>query len=254
MKKRFDAYVQISVGPTLHGIAFTIDDLAQAMERADLDGALVSCLKPSNYGFDAANKTLAREISGHAGIVGLARIDPWQREEALKAVRRAVEEYGLVGLHLNPWEENYAVSDPLVDPLLRYVAEQDLVVRIAAGYPVVSHALQILELAQRHPAARTLLTHGAQLDNSGLSIRDALLLAKRTTHTYFETSGVYRRDFIEDLVASIGAKRVFFGSNAPIQEIEPELERILAAHLSPQERDAVLGGSLAEYLGWTVLM
>ncbi|MBI3962409.1 MAG: amidohydrolase family protein, partial [Deinococcus sp.] len=97
------------------------------------------------------------------------------------------------------------------------------------------------ELAQAYPQVKMVVTHCAQLDISGLSIGDAMILAQETEQVYFETSGVYRRDLIEGLVNDVGAHRLVFGSNFPDMNIEMELERIYAADLPDEAKAQLLG-------------
>jgi predicted TIM-barrel fold metal-dependent hydrolase len=116
-----------------------------------------------------------------------------------------------------------------------------LPVLLAGGYPTCSHPTQIGALAARHPNARLIATHGGQLNISGLLLADARVLLDTHPNVSIETSGIYREDFIEDMVAEYGKERVFFGSGAPVFDQRLEVLRIRLAHL-PEEAKAAIGG------------
>jgi predicted TIM-barrel fold metal-dependent hydrolase len=114
---------------------------------------------------------------------------------------------------------------------------------------VVSHPLQVQDLAARHPGTTFIAAHGGQQDNSGMSFDDSLLVARETQNVHFDVAGVYRRDFIELLVEQAGPARVLFGSAAPYMDMELEILRIRATHLSDPVKAGILHGNIARLLG-----
>lgn len=225
----------------------TIEALDSAMEDAGIDEAVVAPLKPAAADFDAVNAGLAARIGGIDRFHGIARIDPLA-DRSIDNVERALDEYGLNGIKLHPWEEQYSIKHPSVAPVISVARDRDVPVWIHAGYPNVSHALSVRDVAQRFPGTRFVVTHSGQLDISGRSSSDALLLATETNNTYFELSGVYRRDLIEDLVETIGTDRVLFGTNAPYFHPTVEKSRITGSNLSSEDQKALLGQSAARLL------
>lgn len=244
----FDA--NANVGPTVYeDFEFepTVDELDDAFDAADIDGGVVAPLKPPELDFAGANERLAERLAGREEYVGIARIDP-RVDDAVEQAERALDDYDLAGLKLHPWEESFSITNPMVQPVLDVAIDREVPVWIHAGYPGVSHALSIREVAQGNPSLPLVLTHGAQLDISGLSLTDALLLAEDTENTYFELSGVYRRDLVEDLVETIGAERVVFGTNAPYFHPTVEKSRVTTADISDEAAAKVLGGTIRELL------
>jgi uncharacterized protein len=63
-----------------------------------------------------------------------------------------------------------------------------------------------------------MMTHGGQINIGGLGQRDAWLALSTCPNLYMQTSGVYREDFIEEVIEGIGAGRVVFGSRAPLMD------------------------------------
>lgn len=242
--------VNANVGPTVFDdfeFEPTLAALEASMDEYGIDEAVVAPLKPAAADFDAANARLAARVDDHERFHGIARIDPLGAESVRNA-ERALDDYGLCGLKLHPWEERYAITHPSVEPVVEVARERGVPVWIHAGYPNVSHALSVRDVAQTFPDVAFVLTHTSQLDISGRSGSDALLLARETENTYFELSGVYRRDLVETLVETIGPDRVLFGTNAPYFHPAVEKSRVTGSELDEAEKRAVLGESAARLL------
>jgi len=238
-----------NVGPTVYeDFEFepTLSELKATFDAAGIDGGVVAPLKPPELDFAAANERLADRLAEREAFVGIARIDP-RVADAAEQAERALDD-GLAGLKLHPWEESISITNPMVAPVLDVANDRAVPVWIHAGYPGVSHALSVRDVAQEYPSLPMVLTHGAQLDISGLSLTDALLLAEDTANTYFELSGVYRRDLIEDLVESVGPERVVFGTNAPYFHPTVEKSRVTTADISEEAASKVLGETIRNLL------
>jgi predicted TIM-barrel fold metal-dependent hydrolase len=134
--------------------------------------------------------------------------------------------------------------------LLEAVARLGLPVVVATGYPWLSEALQVAELARRHPDVRFVATNGAQLNVSGLGQTDAELALEACPNLALQTAGVYREDFLEGVVARFGSERLLFASGFPLLEPRLEVLRVRwAPSLDEAARTAVLGGNARELLG-----
>jgi predicted TIM-barrel fold metal-dependent hydrolase len=234
-------------GPSLYDNSLEPRELLAAMERLGVQAAVVRPLKPPDYDLEAANRRLADLQSREPRLIGFARVNPLEREAPAQALR-AIEEYGLRGLHLHPWEENFQVNGEKVDRVIEALAGR-VPVYVSAGFPVVSHPLQVQDLASRHPDTLFIAAHGGQQDNSGMSFDDSLLVARETPNVLFDVAGVYRRDFIELLVEQAGPERVLFGSCTPYMDMELEIARIRATHLSDEAKEKILRGNIARLLG-----
>lgn len=237
-----------NVGPTVYkDFEFdpTLSALTEALDNAAVDRAVVAPLKPPSLTFEEANTRLAERLNGGANerFYSIARIDP-RLKDAVKHAEKALADDGHHGIKLHPWEETFSITDQMVEPVLEVAANHDVPVWVHAGYPQVSHSLSIRAVAQGHPDVQFVLTHGAQLDISGLSLTDAMLLAKETNNTYFELSGVYRRDLIVDLVDEIDPKRVLFGTNTPYFHPEVEKSRVTTADVTERAKNLILGKNL----------
>jgi uncharacterized protein len=231
------------LGQSLFGYGQTPGELRTRMAAADIQQVVVCPVKPPGYHLGPSNDAIAEAVALHPEFVGLARVDPNLESAALAELDRAVHRLGLRGLFLHPWEETFRVNGPRLDPLLGRCADLNLPVVLAAGYPWLSEAAQVGDLARRFPSVTMIMTHGGQINISGLGQADALETLRRHPNVCIETSGVYRQDFLQDVAREIGAERVLFGSNSPLMDPRLEVARARWADLPEHSRDLILGGN-----------
>ena len=237
----------IFIGESLYGNSLSVKDLKLLMEINHLDKVVVRPLKPIDFNYDKANQYIAKVQEKYNNIIGFGRVNPLEKD-APNYVRKAIKEYGLKGIHLHPWEDNFYISSEVVNNVMDVIAQENIVIYISAGYPIVSEPLQILELMQRYPMVTAIVTHGCQLDISGLSFDDALIVAEKAKNVKFDISGVYRRDFIELLVDHAGEENVLFGSCAPYMDINLEIERIKAVQIPKAIKDKIFYKNIEKVL------
>ena len=228
--------VCVFLGESLYGNSVTEDQLLRQLDRYGIERAVVRPFKPCDYCYDAANRRLGGTAARSGGrLVGYGRVNPLERTAPEQV--RALRGYGLCGLHLHPWEDNFPINDPRVYPTIEACQEEGLPVYVSTGYPNVSEPLQLRELALRYPGVTFLATHGGQLDISGLSFDDAVQTAASCPNVKFDLSGVYRRDFIELLIQSAGPENVLFASCYPYMDFGLEIARIAAAEIPDSDKE-----------------
>ena len=240
---------RVFLGHSFDGTRQAVSDLLRAMDSLGIEMALVYPLKPLSYDLNQANTDLANDIKAYPDrLVGAARLDPWQ-PDAPEIGRRALETLGLRALYLNPWEENFRADLSNLDPLLALAEEYGLPVVVATGYPWLSEALQVSNLARRWPRVPVVMTNGGQINISGLGQADATLALRQTPNLYMDTAGIYRQDFIEETIEEFGGERVLFGSGAPYFDQRYEIKRVLLAKVDESARQAVEGRTARQLLG-----
>jgi predicted TIM-barrel fold metal-dependent hydrolase len=226
-------------------------DPAAALAGLDAIGAdlaLAAPVHPHRGGFPEANEAVAAAAAESAGrLVPLCRVDPWEGADAATELRRAVGA-GARGLLLHPAEEHIAINDHRVRPLVEAAAELGVPVVVAAGYHLVAEPLQLGAAAGWTPDHPFVLTNGGQLNISGLSQFDAeLALTRPNVHVH--TTGMYRQDFLEGVVATFGPERLVFATAAPLFSVAYERQRVEQAHVSATERELILGGNTVRIFG-----
>jgi predicted TIM-barrel fold metal-dependent hydrolase len=227
----------IFIGESLLKNSVSVAELNTMMQQNHLDKVVVRPLKPVDHDYDRANQIVARLQETDPRVAAFGRVNPWETK-APEQINKAIRAYGLKGIHLHPWEENFSINSIVVHDVMDSIAELGIPVYINAGYPIVSEPLQILELMELYPQVTAITTHACQLDISGLSFDDALIVAE-AKNIKFDISGVYRRDFIELLINKAGEDNVLFGSCAPYMDIELEIERIKAVQIPAEVKDKI---------------
>lgn len=226
-------------------------DAATALTGLDAVGvrlALAAPVHPHRGGFAEANAAVVAAAGEAAGrLVPLCRVDPWEGAEAVTDLRRAVAD-GARGLFLHPAEEHVRINDRLVRPLVEAAAELAVPVVVAAGYHLLAEPLQLGAVAGWTPENPFVLTNGGQFNISGLAQFDAeLALGHGNVHVH--TTGMYREDFLERVVATFGPERLVYASAAPLFTMEYERQRVERAHFTDAERALILGGNTARVFG-----
>ena len=237
------------VGDSIFGHSASTGDLLAAMDRAGIDRAVVCPVKPRTYQLARENERVADAVREHRGrLVGFGRVDPLLGDEAAEDAEAALGELGLSGLLLHPWEETFRIAASLVDPVAAVAQARRAPVLVATGYPWLSEALQVADLARRFPDVTFLMTNGGQLNVSGLGQTDAELALAENENLLILTTGVYREDFLEGVVDRFGAERLVYASSFPLFDTRLELLRVRALHIGEHEKAKVLGGNLVTLL------
>jgi uncharacterized protein len=230
------------VGKSIFGPSATGSEIVSLLDDLGVDRAVVCPFKPQSYDLRAANETVAEAVRKYPDrLVGFARVDPWQREAAIRDLQRAYEELGLRGLFIHPWEETFPIAAPEVDPLIGVAATLGLPVLIAAGYPWLSEGLQVGDLASRFPSVDFIATNGCQINISGFGTFDADYALARNSNLVIQTTGVYRQDFLEEVAVRHGVDRLLFASSFPLMEPRLEILRVRLGAFDEKGKQAILG-------------
>jgi predicted TIM-barrel fold metal-dependent hydrolase len=181
-------------------------DASSAMTGMDIVGtdiALAVPVHPSGGNFSSINDAVIDAAQDSGGrLIALARVDPWDGEGAVIELRRAVLA-GARGLFLHPSEEHFRANDIRVRPIVECAAELGVPVTVAAGFHLFAEGLQLGYAAAWTPDNAFVLTNGGQFNISGLGQFDAEL-ALLNPNVHVQTSGIYREDFLERVVATFG--------------------------------------------------
>jgi len=189
------------------------------------------------------NSQTAQLVRAYAGrFVGCAVANPWYGKDALVELERALG-LGLKVLCLLPPVQGFQLSDHLVDDLVRLASERGTPIYAHTGTPICSEPFQLAALARRHPRGKFIMGHMGFAD----FWTDAAVAAMTSENIYLETS-LMDGDVITEALRKLGSRRLVFGSDAPISDVDVELRKIRSLPASPQEIGHILAGNAKEIL------
>lgn len=104
-------------------------------------------------------------------------------------------------------------------------------------------------LAGRHPDVPWIVPHLSSFSDDWRAQKRLINVLVRVPNMFTDTSGVRYFDLLDEAVARAGARKVLFGSDGPYLHPAPELAKILALDLAPEDRELVLGGNVLRLTG-----
>jgi uncharacterized protein len=237
------------VGSSINGYRLEAEDLLASMDLNGIDRAVIAPVQPKSYRLEPENETIAVAQARYPDrLIGVCRVDPRQGQDAITELRRCVLRLGLKGLLLHPMEEGYTINDPAAVRLVGETGSLGVPVVVTAGYPWVAHAQQIRSVAEQAEGTTIVMTHGGQINISGLAQADAFLAMETCSNLRVGTNGVYRQDFLEECVEAFGPERVLFTSMAPVFDQGFELERVRSIKMEESDRQHLLGTNMIRLL------
>jgi len=245
--KIIDSHVY--VGEYLFGQDINGDELIRVMDDTEVERAILIPNRPKSYALETANAFVFELTRKHPDrFLSHCRVDPWQGDLAMDLLKKGHQTYGAKSLLLHPWEEHFNVALSLVDPFVSYAAENGMVVMIEAGYSLMSHPLDIAELARRHPSAKIIATHGLQLDSSAFALSDASLALEECPNLYAGTAGMYAFEMMENIVNTLGSERLIFGTHFPWFNMALEKYRVERLNISEEQKQAVFSENIIKLM------
>jgi hypothetical protein len=158
---------------------------------------------------------------------------------------------GFRGVRLYPQHHSY---HPLVEPVIDSACEQASAISLPVllsfrtimnwGLPA-QELSQLSALIERHPRVLWIISGVNYLQE----IRTAAALLRKYDNVHLETSCVMGYEAIRKLVEECGCERILFGSAAPIQHGRANLEKVLYAHITDPEKEAILYQNARRLLG-----
>ncbi len=237
------------LGTSINGYELEAEELLASMDSNGIDKSVIVPVQPNTYHLEPQNEVIAVTQTRYPDrFIGFCRIDPRQGGDAVTELRRCVLQLGLKGLMLHPMEEGYTINEDHAVRLVKEAGSLGVPTIIAAGYPWLSHASQIRSLAEQAEEATIIMSHGGQINISGLAQADAFLALEMCSNLYIGTNGVYRQDFLEECIDTFGSARVLFTSMSPVFHQGFELDRVNSIKMDEANRPSVLGGNIIRIL------
>jgi predicted TIM-barrel fold metal-dependent hydrolase len=221
----------------------SVDVLAEAMERAGIDEALVYHARSREYSPAIGNRRLLEETAGREHLHPCWTVLPHHTGEMPPAgtLVEQLAENGVHAVRAFPRTQNWPLDEWAAGRLLSALEENAVPFFIDLAETDFS---QIHSLCHMHPRLPVVLT-GALFRLS----RWVYALLAETPNLHVETSSFQLHCGIEDICGRFGAGRLVFGTAAPHFSGAPSVMAVKYAGVSEDEKSKVAGGNLRDLLG-----
>jgi len=215
-------------------------DLITRLDAAGGDRALTCSIRGWLYSFKEGNDETWATCRRHRDrLIPVATINPSTYFGVREEVDRVIET-GFRMIRFFPVEQEWHVTQRHFGRLVEKLAETDLVLMIPSTEGVTTLATVfkdfpnpvVIETVRAYP-------HLAEL----------IVCAQETPNLMIEMHLVGGMDFVETMVAEIGADRLLYGSGAPMHCISSSLTPILNAQIPARAKEKILSGNALRILG-----
>jgi hypothetical protein len=233
-------------------IAVTVE----AMDAAGVDFGLLSAWS-APYGPPLiSNEEVAGWVAAHPGrFAGLAAVNLDRPMEAVRELRRCVEELGFKGLRVIPWLWGAPPTDRRYYPLFAACVELGVPFFTQVGH---TGPLRPSETGRPIPYVDQVAIDFPELVIVGGHIgypwtEEMVAVCRKHENVYIDTSAYTPRRFPPELVRYMasrsGRRKVLFGTNFPMIGHAQALEGLDALGLDDETRELFLGGNAERLLG-----
>ncbi|MDL4775404.1 MULTISPECIES: amidohydrolase family protein [Thermomonosporaceae] len=224
--------------------------LLSVMDRAGVATMCVSHLLGVGPDARAGNALLLAELARRPGrLLGYAVYDPHDRQAPAR-LAELLDEPAVIGVKLHPDTHQYPLDGPAYAPAFALAADRGrLVLSHGEHGSAWSDPERFATVAARHPGVPLLMGH-AGLWPAGFDA--AARVADRCPNVVLEICGSrMTARHLARLVATAGADRMVFGSDALFLDLRVGLGRVVLAPIAPADRDLLLFGTMTRLLKGT---
>lgn len=177
---------------------------------------------------------------------GFVYLNPKYTEESIEELDRCVRDGPLVGVKL--WVA-VRCHEKCLDPIVQHAAHlkapvlQHTWYKITGNLPGESTAVDLAELAVRHPTASFIAAHsGGDWERGVRAIRSAKNITAEIC------GGDPTAGFVEMAVRELGAERVMYGSDFAGRSFASQLAKVLGANIPENAKRLILAGNIKRML------
>jgi predicted TIM-barrel fold metal-dependent hydrolase len=246
----------------------TPDEYVADMKRASIDyGVVVSFapdrqLKNMNFWTTAITRPKRNQPANYPMLIPFISVSPTMKG------RKPVEElefrlkWGMKGVKIHPIAQGFPPDDPRMWPVYQWLVERDLPITAHSGINVVedqqtdlARPRRWLPVLEAFPRLRLILAHmGGGFWDEAINITrryPQVMLDTAIALTAVELGG---KNWLDDaaaveMIRTVGANRVMFGSDYPWINPIGDVERIRSLDLTDEEKSLILGENAARVLG-----
>jgi predicted TIM-barrel fold metal-dependent hydrolase len=226
-----------------------------AMDAAGVDFGLLSAWSAPHQPPLISNEEVAEWVAAHPGrFAGLACVDLNQPMEAVRELRRCVEELGFRGLRVIPWLWEAPPTDRRYYPLFATCVELGVPFFTQVGH---TGPMRPSETGRPIPYIDQIALDFPELVIVGGHIgypwtEEMIAVARKHENVYIDTSAYLPKRYPAELIAYMqsgsGRRKVMFGTNYPMIFHQPALDGIDALGLDDEVSELFLAGNARRVL------
>ena len=121
----------VYIGKSMVEGQLSVEDLLRSMEETGIDMSVLCPVKTLDSSYREQNAYVAQLQKKYPDkFAAYCRVDPNTGELGLEVFRRGMEEQGLKGMLLHPWEDTYTINDQRVFPYIELAGKYNVPVMI----------------------------------------------------------------------------------------------------------------------------
>jgi len=231
-----------------YGVSSPGEDAVRLIATARRSGVTRMCVfslhettpyEPTPEQCRQANDYVLRMRDAQPGaILPFCYVTPAFPDEAVAEIERCVGGQAMAGIKL--WVARRA-TDPGLDPIMEAAVAKDVPVlqhawlKTTGNLPGESTPFDVADLARRHPRARIIMAHLNGVGHRGI---EAVV---DVPNVVVDTSGGDPESgMVEAAVTRLGARRVVYGSDAPIRHFGVTMNKVLGADIPDADKREIL--------------
>ncbi len=239
-----DGHVHIGKSTRLQ-IDMDGEGLVRIADSIGVDKLCCTDLTALFYDMHEGNRLLFEEMRRFPDrILGYASLHSTRfGQESLDEIRRCREEYGMRGLKIYSTPE-MSIAEPAMIPILEVCAELNM--------PILAHttSAECDYLMSHVPEVSFIMAHAGGQPYAHGDWNRAIMIAAKYRNLYLDTAcSTIDTGFVETCIRTLGADRVIFGTDVPLLDPWPQLEKARQVRLSEEERASYMGGNILRLMG-----
>lgn len=241
----------------------TPDDYVGEMKLAGIDKAVMVSFAPDHQIKNNNFWTVAITRSGKKKPAKYPMFIPFISVSPTMSGRKPVEEldhklkWDMKGLKIHPVAQNFAPDDEGMWPVYEWLVQHDLPITAHTGMNVDGESKfgepeRWIPILEEFRDLKLILAHmGGGYWDQAVEIADKfphVMFDTAITISYIDAPTTLDDDESADLIRSIGAERVMFGSDYPWIDPKKEIEHIKSLPITTEDKELILGENARKFL------
>ncbi len=242
-----DSHVHLKHGDSAR-TEYAPETIVEVMDAVGIDRSVVFAMSTTTrHSIEMAAEACERFPDR---LIPYAYALPSYERPVLAELEEAIAVGGFKGIKIHIGE--CRLTEYIIDPVLELAAEHDVPCLVDFGGDFASTE----RIARGFPDTKLIVAHFGKYLCSDAALIDRFIgLAESCQNVWLDASGVVLIWTIEEAARRIGAERILFGTDGPhpmpdlVTFAGLPIKQIRMLGLTEEEKDLILGGSIAALLG-----